>query len=197
MSTSTVRGRAALASITIPLDSALAFQHDTPNRRREFVPSFSILPWPDQEDFRFVDERAYHTRLRKRLILQTDPALTVYGGSTNPGTSHGAWIVDEGSLPDDEWKASDAVEDARAFLSFLVGRNLPFHWRNFFQMKTMYTGYTSAPCERPQTCSGTNSHSRSPESESPTSKAFISGHGFPRCSQSSGMFARITTSNSW
>jgi hypothetical protein len=131
-SRSTVRGRATLGSVTIPLDCPLGFRHDTPNRPREFLPSFSMLRWPGFEKFEFTDEHHWHSRLRGKLVLQSEPALTVYGGTTDPGTRHGAWLIDEGPLPESGWIPSDAAEDARSFLSFLVGRNLPFHWRDTF-----------------------------------------------------------------
>ena len=144
-------GKAALGSIKLPLNHPLAFQHDTPHLRREFLPSFKMLSWPDPEDFSFIDETTHHQRLRNRVILQTDPQLqlTVYLGSTTPGTEQGVWLVDEGSSPESERMASQASEDARAFLSFMVGRNLPFYWRDTFVEASIHRLYMGAL--RPQT----------------------------------------------
>jgi hypothetical protein len=67
-----------------------------------------------------------------RINCGTLPKLTVYLGSS-PETRHGVWLVDEGPAPSAERLPTDAAEDARAFLSFLVGRHLPFYWRDTLQ----------------------------------------------------------------
>ncbi len=142
-SRSTCRGKAALGSITLPLDHPLAFHHDTAHLRREFLPSFMLLSWPDPEEVTFADGTTYHQRLRNRIILQERPRLTVYLGSTTPGTDKGVWLVDEAPSPESERVASKGAEDARAFLSFLVGRNLPFFWRDTFTdcaVRRLYEG---------------------------------------------------------
>lgn len=133
-------GKAALGSVTLPLNHPMAFRHDTPALRREFLASFSLLSWPDPDDVRFSDGTTQHWRMRNRIILQS--GLTVYLGSSDE-TKHGIWLVDEGP-PTSERVSSEAAEDARAFLSFLVGRNLPFHWRDTFpehgQVRRLYFG---------------------------------------------------------
>ncbi len=131
-SRSNLTGKAAFATLDLQLDHPLSFRHDTPARRREFLPSFMLLSWPDPEDFEFKDANTHHLRLRNRIMLQDYPKITIYHGSTIHCTSHGVWIVDEGVAPASERIASNGAEDARGFLSFLVGRNLPFYWRDTF-----------------------------------------------------------------
>ena len=131
-SRSTASGKAALGAVTLAVDHPMAFRHDTPGLRREFLPSFMLLSWPDPDEVRYTDGTTQHWRMRNRVILQAEPRLTVYLGSTTPGTHHGVWLIDEGPSPASDRLPSDTAEDARAFLSFLVGRNLPFYWRDTF-----------------------------------------------------------------
>jgi hypothetical protein len=148
---STVDGRAALGSMTFPLSCPLAFRDDTPNHPRDFVPSFSLLPWPTYDQLKFVHGDVLHTRLRGKLVLESDPPLTIYQGTADPGARHGVWVVDEGPLPESERSPSEHVDDARSFLSYLVGRDLPIHWRDRFpdesNIRRLYMGARRATSE--------------------------------------------------
>ena len=134
-SQSILTGEAAFATIDLLLDHPLSFRHDTPALRREFVPSFMLLSWPDSEEYTYQDATIHHRRSRNRILLQDDPKIMVYSGSTRPGTGHGVWVVDEGTGPPSDRMPSIGAEDARGFLSFLVGRNLPFYWRDTFPVQ--------------------------------------------------------------
>ena len=149
VSRSIVTGKASFAALDLPISHSMAFRHDTPALRREFLPSFSLLDWPDPETYTYNDSTNQRMRVRNRLVLQADPRLTVYLGSSSE-TSHGVWVVDEAAQPTSERVPSDAAENARRFLSFLVGRNLPFYWRDTFQcnnrLRRLYLGALRPQC---------------------------------------------------
>lgn len=142
VSRSIVTGKASFATVDLPINHPMAFRHDTPNLRREFLPSFDLLPWPNSDDVKHVESGTYHSRMRNLVVLQAEPRLTIYRGSS-PGTDRGVWVVDEGPALSVERLPTDAAEDARGFLSFLVGRNLQFYWRDTFKessIRRLYFG---------------------------------------------------------
>ena len=55
------------------------------------------------------------------------------------GVPDGAWLVDEGEVPPDIRTPPKTCDEARRFISFLVGRTVPFLWTDRFTEEHHFT----------------------------------------------------------
>jgi hypothetical protein len=133
-STQTVlKGRAAFAEVEIGKTSTLSFWHDTPVGPRYFLAGLKITPWPHDYSYRIdLEGGGYIQRMCGGLILAESPKLQLIVRSGECAVPDGLWLSFEGEVPANIRTPPDICEDARAFVSFLVGRSIPFLWTDRF-----------------------------------------------------------------
>jgi hypothetical protein len=128
-----LEGQAAFAEVEIPRSSPLSFWHETPQSPRYFLAGLSIIPWPDTYSVEFTTtEGGQSSRNCGSLILSESPNLQLIIRSDKCAIADGLWMAFEGDVPEDIRTMPDICEDARAFVSFLVGRCVPFLWNDRF-----------------------------------------------------------------
>ncbi|MBL8792395.1 MAG: hypothetical protein JNM56_00675 [Planctomycetia bacterium] len=126
-----LRGRAAFAEVEIPKASALSFWHLSPQCPRYFFAGLHLLPFPHDYAVTYT-ENGTHTRSACWcLILTESPKLQIIP-CAKVGVLDGCWMAYDGEAPANIRLPPAACEDARAFISFLVGRNIPFLWTDRF-----------------------------------------------------------------
>ncbi len=131
-STRTVlKGRAAFAEVEIPKASPLAFWHESPQCPRFFIAGLHLLPFPHSYDVTYTMGGTYTKRGCMCLILTESPKLQIIP-CEKVAVADGCWMAYEAEAPANMRMPPAACEDARAFISFLVGRNIPFLWTDRF-----------------------------------------------------------------
>jgi hypothetical protein len=118
-----------LCELVLPNDGSLSFFRATARKPRYFISGFQPCPWPDFFEERSNDGTSF--RSTGCLTLQAAPLLRVILGN-ECGVPDGAWLVDEGDVPPDICTVPETCSEARRFISFLVGRTVPFLWTDRF-----------------------------------------------------------------
>ena len=129
-------GQAAYGELVLPNEGPVSFFRATPRKPRYFISGFQPYPWPDCYVERFNEGNS--SRSVRCLILQTAPLLRVMRGG-ECGVPDGAWLVDEGEVPPDIRTPPEICDEARRFISFLVGRTVPFLWTDRFTEEYHFT----------------------------------------------------------
>ncbi|MBY0514730.1 MAG: hypothetical protein K2P78_12550 [Gemmataceae bacterium] len=128
-----LKGRAAFAEVEVAKASPLSFWHDTPVGPRHFLAGLHMTPWPHGYSHRIdLEGGGYHQRGCGCLILAESPKLQLIIRSDECAVPDGLWMSFEGEAPANIRMPADICEDARAFVSFLVGRSIPFLWTDRF-----------------------------------------------------------------
>jgi hypothetical protein len=126
-----LRGRAAFAEVEIPKTSPLSFWHESPQCPRYFIAGLHLLPFPHNYDVTYTEGGKHTKRGCLCLILTESPKLQIIP-CEKVAVADGCWMAYEGEAPANMRMPPSACEDARAFISFLVGRNIPFLWTDRF-----------------------------------------------------------------
>ena len=122
-------GQAVYGELVLANDGPVSFFRATPRKPRYFISGFQPYPWPDFYEERFDEGKSF--RAVGCITLQAAPLLcVVLGGEC--GVPDGAWLVDEGDAPQDIRTPAESCDEARRFVSFLVGRSVPFLWTDRF-----------------------------------------------------------------
>lgn len=122
----TLVGQAYYGEFELPDTEPVAFSRSTFPYPRYFISGFAPFPWPE-----FEEQITEHgSRGTACLTLQTSPLLRIVRGEC--GVQNGAWIVFQGSVPEEIRTAPKICLEARRFISFLVGRSVPFLWTDRF-----------------------------------------------------------------
>jgi len=128
-------GQAVYGELVLPNDGPVSFFRATPRKPRYFISGFQPCSWPDFYEERFNEGKSRSVRC---LTLQAAPLLRVMLGE-ECGVPDGAWLVDEGEVPPDIRTPPKTCDEARRFISFLVGRTVPFLWTDRFTEEHHFT----------------------------------------------------------
>src|SRR5271157_956054 len=134
--TTVLIGQAVYGELVLPNDGPVSFFRATPRKPRYFISGFQPCPWPDFYEDRFNEGKS--CRSVGCLTLQAAPLLRVMLGG-ECGVPDGAWLVDEGEVPPDIRTPPETCDEARRFISFLVGRTVPFLWSDRFMEEHHFT----------------------------------------------------------
>lgn len=129
-STTTVLiGKAVYGELVLPNDGPVSFFRSTPRNPRYMIAGFQPCAWPDFYEEHFNEGQSF--RSVGSLTLQAAPLLRVIR-EEGCGVGDGAWLVYEGDVSPDIRTPPDIFKEARRFISFLVGRSVPFLWTDRF-----------------------------------------------------------------
>jgi hypothetical protein len=123
-----VSGRAAYASVELPLHHSLTLSYESSGASRFLLPDFSVLPWPREDLISWSDSEALHSALRHWLVLSEEPSLVLYSSTMLGEARDAAWLAFEETPAEDSpgWLRSEACLEAVSLLSFVSGKRLSF-----------------------------------------------------------------------
>jgi hypothetical protein len=126
----TVRGRAAYAKVTLGRDEAFSFWNDTGVTDRLYFLGLEMYPWPEDETVEW--QRGERSGSFSRTWMSLNPSLKLVSAQQSPPDEKAVWLTYTTDGKANEFWFDKPCEDAKGFVSLLVGRATPFLWKDTF-----------------------------------------------------------------
>lgn len=125
-----VRGNAAYAKVALGRDEDLSFWNDTGVTNRLYFVGLDMLPWPEDEMVPW--QKGESSGRFSRASMSLCPSLRLVRAQKSPHEEKAVWLTYTADGKANEFWFDKPCEDAKGFVSLLVGRATPFLWKDTF-----------------------------------------------------------------
>lgn len=126
----TVRGQAAYVKVTLAKDDDLSYWDDTSAGDRLYFVGLEMFPWPEDDMVHW--ERGERSGSFSRAWMGLNPTLKLVRARKSPPEEEAVWLTYTADGKADPFWFDKPCEDAKGFVSLLVGRATPFLWNDTF-----------------------------------------------------------------